>query len=154
MLWVAAPSQRGLPIVLECAVDILHVPRDFVSNESGHLPDRPGGDAQGALESAARELRASPPPAGTSAAREREILRRRQERDLLAWARGQGRLIDPALYLPLAERGGEEHRLWLAADRQRYLKATYPGKFAFTIIFNPAGFPDLADATPLEYLER
>ena len=56
--------------------------------------------------------------------------------------------------MPLAERGGEEHRLWLAADGQRYLKATFAGRFAFTVIFNPAGFPDLADATPLEYLER
>ena len=53
-----------------------------------------------------------------------------------------------------AERGGEEHRLWLAEDGQRYFKATFPGKFGFVVVLTPAGIPDLADATPLEYLER
>jgi hypothetical protein len=125
-----------------------------MADEDSRLSDRPGGDAQSALESAARQLRASPTPAGASAARERKVLRGRQERDLIAWAREQGRLIQPARYVQFAERGGEEHRLWLAEDGQRYFKATYPGRFAFTIILNPAGFPDLADATPLEYLER
>ena len=123
-------------------------------DETGRLPDRPGGDAQGALESAACQLRASPPPAAASPAREREILRRRQERDLLAWAREQGRLIERATYLTLAERGGEEHRLWLAEDGRRYFKATFPGRFGFAVILAHAGIPDLADATPLEYLER
>jgi len=125
-----------------------------MSDESGNLPDGSGRDAQSALESAARQLRTSPRPAGASPAREREILRGRQERDLLAWAREQGRLIEPAHYFSLAEPGGEEHRLWLAEGGQRYFKATFPGRFAFTVILNPAGFVDLADATPLEYLER
>ena len=123
-------------------------------DETGSVSDRPGGDAQSALESAARELRASPPPARASPAREREVLARRQERDLLAWAREQGRLIDPARYLPHAERGGEEHRLWLAEDGERYFKATFPGKFGFSVILAPGGLPDLTEATPLEYLER
>ena len=34
--------------MLERAVDILQAGHDVMSNESGHLPDRPGGDAQGA----------------------------------------------------------------------------------------------------------
>src|SRR5438132_12353347 len=124
-----------------------------MADEESRLSDESGGDAQSALESAARQLRTSPAPARTSAAREREVLRRRQERDLLAWARDQGRLIQPANYLELAQTGGEEHRVWLAEDGMRYFKSTYPGKFAFTILLNPAGFLDLADATPLEYLE-
>jgi len=125
-----------------------------MSDESGGLFDGPGGDAQSALESAARQLRASPAPARTSAARDREILRRRQERDLVAWARDLSCLIPPVRYLALVERGGEEHRLWLSEDGQRYFKTTFPGKFGFTVVLNPADFPDLAEATPLEYLER
>lgn len=42
----------------------------------------------------------------------------------------------------------------MAADGRFYFKATFPGKFAFTVILSPAGLPDLADAAPLEYLER
>jgi hypothetical protein len=44
--------------------------------------------------------------------------------------------------------------VWLDESRQRYLKTTFPGKFGFTVITNPAQVPDLADGTPLEYLER
>jgi hypothetical protein len=58
------------------------------------------------------------------------------------------------LYLAVAERGGEEHRLWLASEGDRYFKATFPGKYAFTVIADGAGLPDLAEGTPLEYLER
>lgn len=123
-------------------------------DESGDLSDRSSGDAQSALESAASHLRASPPPARTSAARDREILGRRQERDLTAWAREQGRLIHPDTYLPLIVAGGEEHRVWLDEGRQRYLKTTFPGRFGFTVIVNPVEVADLADATPLEYLDR
>ena len=141
-------------VAFERAVDILSARLDLMPDETGHLPDGPGGDAQGALESAARHLRASPPPAGGSPARQREILRGRQERDLLAWAREQRRLIESATYLGLAERGGEEHRLWLAEEGQRYFKATFPGRCGFAVILTHAGVPDLADATPLEYLER
>ena len=54
----------------------------------------------------------------------------------------------------IAEHGGEEHRVWLDEDGRRYFKATFPGKFAFTIILRPEGTPDLTEGTPLDYLER
>src|SRR5207253_10546162 len=122
--------------------------RDPMSDETGHLPDRPGGDAQSALESAARQLRTTPSPTGGVPARQREIFRGRQERDLLAWARQNGREIAPADYLALAVRGGGEHRLWPAPDRSRYWKATFPGSAGFSVIATGAASdqPDLTSA--------
>jgi len=42
----------------------------------------------------------------------------------------------------------------LAEDGERYFKATFPGKFGFSVILVPGGLPDLTEATPLEYMER
>lgn len=123
-------------------------------DEASHLPDRPEGDAESALESAARQLRASPHPAGTSPARGREILRGRQERDLLAWAQESGRLIEPASYLARIEDAGEEHRVWLDVPSQRYFKATHAGRFGFAVVALPDGSLELTGGTPLEYVER
>ena len=123
-------------------------------HETGHLPDGSEGDVESALESAAHHLRASPRPTGTSPSRGREILRGRQERDFLAWARESGRLIEPATYLPFFEDAGEEHRVWLDTRSQRYFKATHAGRFGFAIIALPDGTVELTGGTPLEYLER
>ncbi len=70
------------------------------------------------------------------------------------WPRAQSRLIRAESYLALAEPGGQEHRLWLAEDGRRYFKATLEERFSFTVIRNPAGLPELANALPLEYLDR
>jgi hypothetical protein len=123
-------------------------------HEVANLPDRPEGDAESALESAARVLRASPRPAGAAAARGREILRGRQERDLLAWAREEGCLIDCGTYLPRIEDAGEEHRVWLDVPTQRYFKTTHVGRFGFSVVALDDGTAELTGATPLEYLER
>jgi len=88
-----------------------------MADETSSVPDRSGGDAQSALAAAAHHLRASPRPAGATPAREREILRKRQIRDLLTWVRENARLISPAIYAD-AERGGEEHRVWFDEERQ------------------------------------
>jgi hypothetical protein len=127
-----------------------------MSHESGSLPDRSGGDAQSALESAACQLRGTPSATGGTPARQREVLRGRQERDFLTWARENGRLIVADDYLPLATPGGEEHRVWPSPDRSRYWKATHPGYAGFTVIAvgENEDTPDLAFALPLEYLER
>jgi len=122
--------------------------------EAANLPDRLEGDAESALESAASHLRASPRPAGTTPARSREILRGRQERDLLAWARENTRLIEPAVYLSRFEDAGEEHRVCLDVPTQRYFKATHAGRFGFSVVALDDGTAELTGATPLEYIER
>lgn len=123
-------------------------------NETGGLSDQTRGDEESALESAARHLRASPRPAGMSTAREREVLSRRQVRDLLAWADQNNRVIAPSDYIGLADSGGEEHRVWLDESRQRYFKTTHSGRFGFSVLAGPGGEPELVNACPLEYLER
>ena len=128
--------------------------RYSMPDETANLPDRPEGDAPSALESAAHVLRASPRPAGTSPARSREVLRGRQERDLAAWARESNCLIETSRYLPCLEDAGEEHRVWLDEESQRYFKTTHPGRFGFSVIALTDGTVELTGATPLEYLER
>jgi hypothetical protein len=125
-------------------------------HEAANLPDRPEGDSESALDAAARHLGATPSPGGGTALGSREIFRRRQERDLLAWARENGRLIDPAARLPDLRAGGEEHRVATPDDRSRYWKATHPGRCGFTVVCGEetGHLPELTNALPLEYLER
>lgn len=135
-------------------VDNPQAPPDVMPHEASRVPDRSGGNEESALESAARHLRASPRPAGSAPAREREILRGRQARDLLDWARENSCLIELALVSRLAEDGGEEHRVWFDDHRQLYFKTTHPGKFGFCVIAVSPDLPELVAATPLEYLDR
>jgi hypothetical protein len=51
----------------------------------------------------------------------------------------------------MLENGGEEHRVFDGGTA--YLKATYPGRYGFTIVAGPI-YPGLAPALPGEYLER
>lgn len=51
----------------------------------------------------------------------------------------------------MLENGGEEHRVFDGGTA--YLKATYPGRYGFTIVAGPV-YPGLAPALPGEYLER
>ena len=124
--------------------------------ETGRESDRPGSDAESALESAARHLRAVPRPIGDVSARQREIFFGRQARDLIAWARESSLLIAAADYLSLAQRGGEEHRIWPSTNHARVFKATYPGTCGFTVIAAEAtgNLPELTNALPLDYFER
>jgi len=48
-------------------------------------------------------------------------------------------------------RGGEEHRVLHLAPH--YVKATYPGRYGFTVVAGPV-YPGLAAALPGEYLTR
>ena len=125
-------------------------------DETANLPDRPEGDAQSALESAARHLGATPPPTGASALGGREVFRRRQERDLLGWAQENGCIVPAADYVPLLRAGGEEHRVWTPGDGSRHFKATHPGRSGFAVVCGEetGGLPELTNALPLEYLER
>ncbi len=60
-------------------------------------------------------------------------------------------LEQPEQLLAHLVRGGEEHRFWRGAHH--YFKATYPGRYGFTIVAGPV-YPGLAPALPGEYLER
>jgi len=151
---VSSPWSVVRSCLVDCVVDNSPIALELMPDETSGLSDRSGSDAESPLESAARHLRTSPRPAGTSPAREREILRGRQTRDLLAWARENGRLIPPAQYAGLVEGGGEEHRVWLNERQQVYFKATHSGQFGFSVMADPAGVPELVRATPLEYLDR
>lgn len=125
-------------------------------HEASHLPDGPEGDAPSALESAARHLRATPPPGGRTALGSREVFRRRQERDLIAWARESGRLIVPADYPADLRAGGEEHRIATPGSRDRYWKFTHPGLCGFTVVCGEetGHLAELTNSLPLEYLDR
>jgi len=125
-------------------------------DETSHLPDGPEGDAAGALESAARHLGATPAPGGRTALGSREVFRRRQERDLLAWARESGRLIAPADFPADLRAGGEEHRIATPPNFSHYWKLTHPGRCGFTVVCGEeTGFEaELTNALPLEYLQR
>lgn len=135
----------------EAAVDSLRPARELMPDETDRVSDKPSSDAQSALESAARVLRATAHPIQGVSAREREVLAGRQVRDLFAWARESGRLIEPRTYLPQAARGGEEHRVWPSEQEGRVRKCTYPGRCGFTVLANPlsGGLPGLAAALPL-----
>jgi hypothetical protein len=125
-------------------------------HEAANLRDRPEGDSESALDAAARHLAATPPPGGGTALGSREVFRRRQERDLVAWAQENGRLISAAGGLPDFRPGGEEHRIATPGDLSRYWKATHPGRCGFTIVCGDEtrGQPELTNALPVEYLER
>ena len=125
-------------------------------HEIANLPDGPEGNSESALDAAARHLGATPTPGGGTALGSREVFRRRQERDLLAWAEKSGRLISPASYPPDLRPGGEEHRIATPGDCSRYWKATHPGRSGFTVVCGDetGGEPELTNALPLEYLER
>lgn len=125
-------------------------------HETANLPDRPEGSSESALNAAARHLAATPSPGSGTSLGSREVFRRRQERDLVAWAEQSGRLIPPASYLPGLRPGGEEHRVATPGDLSRYWKATHPGRCGFTVVCGDetGGQPELTHALPLEYLER
>jgi hypothetical protein len=130
--------------------------RYSMPHEAANLPDRPEGDPPSTLDAAARHLAATPPPGGGTALGSREVFRRRQERDLIAWAEENGRLIAPGSYLPELRPGGEEHRIATPGDLSRYWKATHPGRCGFTVVCGDetGGQPELTNALLLEYLER
>lgn len=123
--------------------------------QHGQTGDHSGfgrGDARGALESAARELGAASPQRGAASPRERSFRRGREERDLEGWAKESGCWISqPESLLGTFEHGGEEHRILRGPER--YLKATHPGRFGYTIVAGPV-YPGLAPALTGEYLAR
>ncbi len=137
---------------------------DHCKNEGASESTR-GEDAPGALQAAADDLRRNagadqPTPADASSFHE---ALRRQAVGLFNWARGSGRLLNGADILARAQQGGQEHRLYEDAARQRYVKITHPDQFGLY----PESVPvldrgtqqlvpsfRLRKALPAEYLDR
>ncbi|MGK0185259.1 MAG: hypothetical protein ACI9R3_001035 [Verrucomicrobiales bacterium] len=123
---------------------------DNPNAESG-LPHRSRGNAETALESAAIVLRRVPSPAERTQARCRAVLRGRQERDLLDWARANKRLVDPSPFLDIPGEGGEEHQIGFG--KEVCYKLTHSKRYGFTVVAD-GGIAELTAGLPLEYLER
>lgn len=114
-------------------------------------PYRPGGDSEGALESASEILGVPASANGAPSSGERRILQGRQERDLEIWAKERGCWRDSLTQFGEFIHGGEEHRVYPCGAL--FLKATYAGRHGFTVIATPGG-PTLTSALPAEYLHR
>lgn len=122
-----------------------------MSPHESHRESQQRGDAQSALQSAARVLGATAATRGAASSGQRRILQGRQERDLESWARDSGCWLSAETALADFIRGGEEHRI--RRGDEVYHKATYPGQYGFTVIA-ANGQPTLTHALPAEYLHR
>ena len=122
-----------------------------MSNHESNRQPESGRNAESTLQSAARQLGGSAETNGRTQAGQRRILQGRQERDLEIWAKEVGCWLNASDALRGFIKGGEEHRTLRGA--QVYHKATYPGKYGYTVIL-ASGQPTLTCALPAEYLER
>ena len=114
-------------------------------------PYRPGRDSAGALESASHVLGIPSSANGATSSGERRILQGRQERDLEIWAKKSDCWRDSLTQFGEFIHGGEEHRVLPCGEL--FLKATYAGRYGFTVIATPGG-PTLTSGLPAEYLHR
>jgi hypothetical protein len=60
--------------------------------------------------------------------------------------------LDPSLWEGITIIGGSEHDIW-ERDGEIW-KVTRPDRFGWTVLPGADGSPEIAEATPLEYLER
>jgi hypothetical protein len=99
-----------------------------VNNMSAHKRHRhflPGGDAESALQSAARILVETASASGGAPAGQRRVFQGCQERDLGVWAKESGYLLVSEEALARYSRCSERHRTRQGLNV--YHKATYPG---------------------------
>ena len=61
-------------------------------------------------------------------------------------------MVSPSLWEGKAVIGGSEHDIW--EMNGEVWKVTRPDRFGWTVLPGEDGFPHIAEATPLEYLER
>ena len=61
-------------------------------------------------------------------------------------------MVSPSLWEGKAHLGGSEHDIWESAGE--VWKVTRPDRFGWTVLPGDDGQPHIAEATPLEYLER
>ena len=125
--------------------------------DTGEAATHPRADGSHLILTALSYLRGVS-PAGVSPSGSPPI--GRQEEDLRQWASGVGLLLDPALYIPKLERGGQEHDWFRQEDR--IFKVTRNGVFglspgielALVSSDEDARRFHLWEASPIDYLER
>jgi hypothetical protein len=75
-----------------------------------------------------------------------------QRAALIRWAEKSGLMVSPSLWEGKAVIGGSEHDIW--EMNGEVWKVTRPDRFGWTVLPGDDGIPEVAEATPLEYLER
>jgi hypothetical protein len=75
-----------------------------------------------------------------------------QREALVEWAEANGMKLDPSVWEGKATIGGYEHDIW--EHYGEMWKVTRPDRFGWTVLSGTDGNPKIAEATPLEYLER
>lgn len=75
-----------------------------------------------------------------------------QRQALVQWAEENGLKLDPSLWEGKTVIGGSEHDIWEQGGD--LWKVTRPDHFGWTVLPGVDGLPEIAEATPLEYLKR
>lgn len=75
-----------------------------------------------------------------------------QRSALLRWAEESGLILDSSIWTQKAVIGGSEHDIW--ESEGEVWKVTRPDRFGWTVLAGEDEEPQIAEATPLEYLER
>ena len=115
-----------------------------------------GPDGQGlsgnSLESAIGYLGGNARTIGEESLRIRQQAAIAQRQAIIEWAEENGLRMDPSEWSGKSTIGGSEHDIW--EEDGEYWKVTRPDRFGWTVIPGNLGLPEIAEATPLEYLER
>ena len=113
-----------------------------------HVSGLPGGP----LESAIAFVGANARTTGKEPFGLRQQAARIQRDAIVRWAEESGLIVEPSLWLGKAVLGGSEHEIWEVEEE--IWKVTHPDRFGWTVLPGSEGKPEIAEATPLEYLER
>jgi hypothetical protein len=126
---------------------------DFVPSNSFRIPQ---GNVAGVpgdpLESAVAFLRANALTTGEEPFGIRQQAALIQRDAIIRWAEESGLTVEPSLWGGKAVAGGSEHEIW--EENGEVWKVTHPGRYGWTVLPGAGGRPEIAEATPLEYLER
>jgi hypothetical protein len=151
-----AVRKDGEKIVLEKSAD----PNSFPLLPDEPLPAGPpsqlGSNVQGlpvdSLESALAFTGRNARTTGEESVELRRAAAFAQRDALVQWAEANGMKLDPSTWDGKATIGGSEHDIW-EQDGEMW-KVTRPDRFGWTVLPTADGYPEIAEATPLEYLER
>ena len=151
-----AVREEGEKIVLETARESAMVPvlqdEQFSTEPATKLGSNDQGLSEDSLESAIAFVGRNARPTGEESFELRQASAAAQRNALIQWAEANGVKLDPSMWEGKASIGGSEHDIWW--QHGEIWKVTRPDRFGWTVIPGTDGFPKIAEATPLEYLER